>query len=90
MSISRPIPDIHPDKITSPELAVDREIAEDEVSHIAVKFKTGPGRPDLPRFLSRRIQKVSRSIAHIYNLTVDAGEHQGECAKGLADLQPRE
>ena len=62
MSASHYIANLQPDEIAAPELAIDREIEEDEVSHIAVKFKSGPDRLDLPHF-QRRL--LPRQLARI-------------------------
>jgi hypothetical protein len=47
------VANLQPDEVAAPELAVDCKIEEDEVSHIAVKFKPGPDRPDLFHFQRR-------------------------------------
>jgi len=46
------IANLQPDEVAAPELAIDRKIENDEVSHIAVEFKPGPDRPDLLHFQS--------------------------------------
>ncbi|MBU2606872.1 MAG: hypothetical protein KKC43_13375 [Alphaproteobacteria bacterium] len=38
------------DQVTAPELAIDREVEENEVSLIAFKPNPGPDRPDLLYF----------------------------------------